>query len=88
MASSASASARVSASSVSVLDWTPEKSTVFKLIRLIINGGTTALRNVLKNCHPGKFIKAILAPEKKNLGRFRGCLYERRDGTFTGTGYF
>ena len=71
MASSASASARVSASSVSVLDWTPEKSTGFKLIRLIIDGGTTALRNVLQKCHPGKSIKAILAPEKKYLGRLK-----------------
>ena len=38
-------------------------------MRLIIDSGTLALRNVLQKCHPGKCIKQILAPEKKNLRR-------------------
>ena len=38
-------------------------------MRVIIDSGTLALRNVLQKCHPGKSIKQILAPEKKNLRR-------------------
>ena len=53
------------------LDWTPEKFNGFKLRRLIIDGGTQALRNVLQKCHQGKSIPAILAPEKKNLRRLK-----------------
>ena len=60
-----------SSSSASVLDWTPEKSNGFKLRRLIIDGGTQALRNVLQKCHPGKSIQAILAPGKKKLARLK-----------------
>ena len=40
-------------------------------MRLIIDSGTLALRNVLQKCHPGKSIKQILAPEKKYLRRLK-----------------
>ena len=71
MASSASASTSVSTTILSVLDWTPEKFNGFKLRRLIIDGGTQALRNFLQKCHPGKSIQAILTPKKINLGRLK-----------------
>ena len=65
MASSASASTSVSATSV--LYWTPEKLNGFKLRRLIIDGGTTAMRNIVLKCHPGKTIEKILTDEKHKL---------------------
>ena len=61
-----------SSTSASVLDWTPEKFNGFKLRRLVIDGGTQALRNVLKNCHPGKSIQAILAAEKHKVSPLKG----------------
>ena len=58
--------------SAAVLDWTPEKFNGFKLRRLVIDGGTQALRNVLHKCHPGKSIQAILAAEKHKISPLKG----------------
>ena len=66
-----SASKSDSTTSVSVLDWTPEKLNGFKLRRLIIDGGTTTMRNVLQKCHPGKSIQKILTDEKHKLDPLR-----------------
>ena len=63
-----------SSTSASVLDWTPEKFNGFKLRRLVIDGGTQALRNVLQKCHPGKSIQAILAAEKHKISSLKGKL--------------
>ena len=56
----------------SVLDWSPEKSNRFKLQRLIVDGGTEALRNVFKKCHPGKSIQTVLAAEQPKLFPLKG----------------
>ena len=61
-----------SSTSASVLGWTPEKFNGFKLRRLVIDGGTQALRNVLQKCHPGKSIQAILAAEKHKISSLKG----------------
>ena len=53
--------------SATVLDWTLEKFNGFKLRRLVIDGGTQALRNFLHKCHPGKSIQAILAAKKHKI---------------------
>ena len=56
-----------SSTTASVLDWTPEKFNGFKLRRLIIDGGTSALRYVLLKCHPDKCVQKILTDEKHKL---------------------
>ena len=61
-----------SSTSASVLDWTPEKFNGFKLRRLVIDGGTQALRNVLQKCHPGKSIPVILAAENHKIRPLKG----------------
>ena len=61
-----------SPTTVSVLGWTPEKFNGFKLRRLVIDGGTQALRKFLQKCHPGKSIQTILAAEKHKISPLKG----------------
>ena len=61
-----------SSKSATVLDWSLEKFNGFKLRRLVVDGGTQALRNVFHKCHPGKSIQAILAAEKHKISPLKG----------------
>ena len=57
----------------SVLSWSPEKTNGFKLRRLIVDGGTEALRNVFLQCHPrGKSLKVVLAENYEILNFLEG----------------
>ena len=57
-------------SSTSILDNTPQKINGFKLTRLIVDGGTEALRKVFKGIHPGN-LQAVLNPHKTALENLR-----------------
>ena len=61
-----------SSTSTSVLDWSTEKFNGFKLRRLVIDGGTQALRNVFMKCQRGKSIQAILAAGKHKISPLKG----------------
>ena len=56
----------------SVLDWSPEKSNWFKLVRLLIDGGTEAMRIVFQQCHTGKTIQTVLAANTSTLVHLKG----------------
>ena len=57
--------------SASSLDWTPEKFNGFKLRRLIVDGGTQALRNVFQKSHRGKSAQAVLAANAHLLANLK-----------------
>lgn len=56
----------------SVLDWSPEKSNWCKLVRLLIDGGTEAMRIVFQQCHTGRTIQTVLAANKSTLVHLKG----------------
>ena len=61
----------------SVLDWSPEKSNGFKLGRLIVDGGTEALRNVFQKCHPSKSTQTVLAANQPKLFPLKGKIIKQ-----------
>ena len=61
----------MASSSTSILDNSAEKINGFKLMRLIVDGGTEALRNVFKGIHPGN-LQAVLNHHKLTLAHLKG----------------
>ena len=55
----------------SVLDSSNEKTNNFKLMRLIVDGGTEALRQTFSKYHPGN-LKVVLSKPKSNLFKLLG----------------
>ena len=60
----------MASSSTSILDNSAEKINGVKLMRLIVDGGTEALRNVFKGIHSGN-LQAVLIHHKHTLARLK-----------------